>query len=169
MEIVAKQRPVLARSCVPASEWKTACRNSSKKHCRCRKFLRICLKFYAAHHRRGRTSCGPLLPLHAARRMRPHDGTGAGVRFDAMAQLREMLRTGQPRQAASVVGLLSRLDVPRCLNCCPRGCRSGTVFITTWWCDRLLTARRTIADARCWSCWKFWIRWCCRRQSMRSA
>jgi len=34
-------------------------------------------------------------------------------------QLREMLRTGQPRQAASVVGLLSRLDVPTLLELLP--------------------------------------------------
>ena len=35
------------------------------------------------------------------------------------AQLREMLRTGQPRQAASVVGLLSRLDVHTLLELLP--------------------------------------------------
>jgi hypothetical protein len=38
----------------------------------------------------------------------------------AQAQLREMLRTGQPRQAASVVGLLSRLDVPTLLELLPQ-------------------------------------------------
>lgn len=37
----------------------------------------------------------------------------------AQQQLREMLRTGQPRQAASVVGLLSRLDVPTLLELLP--------------------------------------------------
>jgi hypothetical protein len=37
----------------------------------------------------------------------------------AIAQLREMLRTGQPRQAASVVGLLSRLDVHTLLELLP--------------------------------------------------
>ena len=37
----------------------------------------------------------------------------------ALQQLREMLRTGQPRQAASVVGLLSRLDVPTLLELLP--------------------------------------------------
>src|SRR5437667_9385667 len=36
-----------------------------------------------------------------------------------LQQLREMLRTGQPRQAASVVGLLSRLDVPTMLELLP--------------------------------------------------
>jgi len=36
-----------------------------------------------------------------------------------LQQLREMLRTGQPRQAASVVGLLSRLDVPSMLELLP--------------------------------------------------
>jgi hypothetical protein len=36
-----------------------------------------------------------------------------------IAQLREMLRTGQPRQAASVVGLLSRLDVHTLLELLP--------------------------------------------------
>jgi hypothetical protein len=40
---------------------------------------------------------------------------GAG----ALAQMREMLRTGQPRQAASVVGLLSRLDVLTLLELLP--------------------------------------------------
>ena len=37
----------------------------------------------------------------------------------AMHHLREMLRTGQTRQAASVVGLLSRLDVPTLLELLP--------------------------------------------------
>ncbi len=37
----------------------------------------------------------------------------------ALQQLREMLRTGQPRQAAGVVGLLSRLDVPTMLELLP--------------------------------------------------
>ena len=35
------------------------------------------------------------------------------------AQLRDMLRTGQPRQAASAVGLMSRLDVPSLLELLP--------------------------------------------------
>ena len=38
---------------------------------------------------------------------------------EGKAQLREMLRTGQPRQAASAVGLLSRLDVPSLLELLP--------------------------------------------------
>jgi hypothetical protein len=37
----------------------------------------------------------------------------------AMAQLREILRTGQPRQASAVVGLLSRLDVGTLLELLP--------------------------------------------------
>jgi hypothetical protein len=37
----------------------------------------------------------------------------------AQEQIREMLRIGQPRQAASVVGLLSRLDVPTLLELLP--------------------------------------------------
>jgi len=37
----------------------------------------------------------------------------------ALQQLREMLRTGQPRHAAAVVGLLSRLDVPSMLELLP--------------------------------------------------
>ncbi len=37
----------------------------------------------------------------------------------AQEQLREMVRTGQPRQAASMVGLLSRLDVPTLLELLP--------------------------------------------------
>ena len=37
----------------------------------------------------------------------------------ALTQMREMLRTGQPRQAASVVGLLSRLDVLTLLELLP--------------------------------------------------
>jgi hypothetical protein len=37
----------------------------------------------------------------------------------ALVQLREMLRTGQPRQAASVVGLISRLDVHTLLELLP--------------------------------------------------
>ncbi|HXY50982.1 MAG TPA: HEAT repeat domain-containing protein [Terriglobales bacterium] len=38
---------------------------------------------------------------------------------DALAQMREVLRTGQPRQAASVVGLLSRLDAITLLELLP--------------------------------------------------
>jgi PBS lyase HEAT-like repeat len=38
---------------------------------------------------------------------------------DATAQMREMLRTGQPRAATSVIGLLSRLDVPTLLELLP--------------------------------------------------
>jgi hypothetical protein len=37
----------------------------------------------------------------------------------ALQQLREMVRMGQPRQAAAVVGLLSRLDVPTLLELLP--------------------------------------------------
>lgn len=37
----------------------------------------------------------------------------------AQQQIREMMRTGQPRQAAAVVGLLSRLDVPSLLELLP--------------------------------------------------
>src|SRR5258708_31202684 len=37
----------------------------------------------------------------------------------ALAQLREILRTGQPRQASGVVGLLSRLDVGTLLELLP--------------------------------------------------
>jgi hypothetical protein len=37
----------------------------------------------------------------------------------AQAQIREMMRTGQPRQAAAVVGVLSRLDVPTLLELLP--------------------------------------------------
>src|SRR5207245_11269663 len=36
-----------------------------------------------------------------------------------LQQLREMLRTGQPRQAASVVGLLSRVDVATMVELMP--------------------------------------------------
>jgi hypothetical protein len=38
---------------------------------------------------------------------------------DALAQMREVLRTGQPRQAAAVVGMLSRLDVLTLLELLP--------------------------------------------------
>jgi hypothetical protein len=38
----------------------------------------------------------------------------------ALAQLREILRTGQPRQASTVVGLLSRLDVGTLLELLPQ-------------------------------------------------
>jgi hypothetical protein len=38
---------------------------------------------------------------------------------EAIAQMREMLRTGQPRAASSVIGLLSRLDVPTLLELLP--------------------------------------------------
>lgn len=43
-------------------------------------------------------------------------------------ELRELLRTGQPRQAASVVGLLSRLDVPSLLELLPLRLKEFTRF-----------------------------------------
>ena len=67
----------------------------------------------------GGSSGGPLFPLHAARRVRSHGGSGEGTRFGGQQQLRDMLRTGQPRQAASAVGLMSRLDVPSLLELLP--------------------------------------------------
>ena len=42
-----------------------------------------------------------------------------GLGAPGIQQLREMLRTGQPRQAASAVGLMSRLDVPSLLELLP--------------------------------------------------
>ncbi|HVI07878.1 MAG TPA: hypothetical protein VND65_06245 [Candidatus Binatia bacterium] len=42
-----------------------------------------------------------------------------GMGSPALAQLREILRTGQPRQASGVVGLLSRLDVNTLLELLP--------------------------------------------------
>jgi hypothetical protein len=38
---------------------------------------------------------------------------------EGLQQMREMLRTGQPRQASAVVGLMSRLDVPSLLELLP--------------------------------------------------
>ena len=50
----------------------------------------------------------------------------------ALAQLREILRTGQPRQAATAVGLLSRLDVRTLLELLPiAAAANGTASITT--------------------------------------
>jgi hypothetical protein len=43
----------------------------------------------------------------------------SGLGVDALQVMREMLRTGQPRQASSVVGLMSRLDVPSLLELLP--------------------------------------------------
>ena len=45
-----------------------------------------------------------------------------------MHELRELLRTGQPRQAASVVGLLSRIDVPSLLELLPIRLKEFTRF-----------------------------------------
>jgi hypothetical protein len=45
-----------------------------------------------------------------------------------MAHLRETLRTGQPRQAAAVIGLLSRLDVPSLLELLPLRLREWNRF-----------------------------------------
>lgn len=45
-----------------------------------------------------------------------------------LAQMREMLRTGQPRQASSVVGLMSRLDVASLLELLPGRLREWNRF-----------------------------------------
>jgi hypothetical protein len=45
-----------------------------------------------------------------------------------LANLRETLRTGQPRQAAAVIGLLSRLDVPTLLELLPLRLREWNRF-----------------------------------------
>ncbi|PYX84400.1 MAG: hypothetical protein DMG68_20925, partial [Acidobacteria bacterium] len=45
-----------------------------------------------------------------------------------LAQMREMLRTGQPRQASSVVGLMSRLDVSSLLELLPGRLREWNRF-----------------------------------------
>ena len=45
-----------------------------------------------------------------------------------LAQMREMLRTGQARQASSVVGLMSRLDVPSLLELLPSRLREWNRF-----------------------------------------
>ena len=45
-----------------------------------------------------------------------------------MLELRELLRNGQPRQAASVVGLLSRIDVPSLLELLPLRLKDWTRF-----------------------------------------
>ncbi len=47
---------------------------------------------------------------------------------EGIGQLRETLRTGQPRQAAAVVGLLSRLDVPSLLELLPQRLREWNRF-----------------------------------------
>jgi hypothetical protein len=47
---------------------------------------------------------------------------------DGLRQMREMLRTGQPRQASSVVGLMSRLDVPSLLELLPARLREWNRF-----------------------------------------
>ena len=69
-----------------------------------------------------------------------------------IADLREMLRTGQPRQAAATVGLLSRLGVTRCSNCCLRVCPSLIASIRTSSYARSPMALLPIADAPCWNC-----------------
>jgi len=46
----------------------------------------------------------------------------------ASEQMREMLRTGQPRAATSVIGLLSRLDVPTLLELLPARLREWNRF-----------------------------------------
>jgi len=51
--------------------------------------------------------------------MRSGGGTGLGTGQPAIADLRELLRTGQPRQASSTVGLLSRLSVTTLLELLP--------------------------------------------------
>ncbi|HET7206138.1 MAG TPA: HEAT repeat domain-containing protein [Terriglobales bacterium] len=47
---------------------------------------------------------------------------------DGQAQLREVLRTAPPRQAAAVVGLMSRLDVPALLELLPGRIREWSRF-----------------------------------------
>ena len=80
-----------------------------------------------------------------------------------------MLRTGQPRQAASVVGLLSRLDVPTLLELLPGRLPEWNRFYHDVVVRQVAYGAAQIGDAPCWSCWKFWIRWSCPRRSTRLA
>ena len=155
-------------NCALASGWKTDCRNLSKKRCTCRRFPPTCSRFCAGP----RGAAVEHLSERFFRCMRREEcdriiDIVKELGAPAQQQLREMLRTGQPRQAASVVGLLSRLDVPSCWSCCQTACRSGTASITTWWCARWPTARPMTGDGPCWNCWKFLMRWSCRRRSMK--
>ena len=120
------------------------------------------------HAGRG-TSGGPILPLHAARRMRRHDRTGEGVGHSgpgavardsahrpAAAGVRRG-RTGQPARRRDAAG-----------TCCRCACPNGTAFITTSWCGRLPTARPETGDALCSNWRRFSIRWCCPRRWTKS-
>ena len=88
----------------------------------------------------------------------------------AIDDLRDMLRSGQPRQAASAVGLLSRLAVTTLLELLPLAhAASSTVFIRTSSFARSPTAPPPIADAPCSNCWNCSTPSFCPRPSTRSA
>ena len=88
----------------------------------------------------------------------------------ALAQLREILRTGQPRQASAVVGLLSRLDVGTLLELLPTRLPEWNRFYHDIVVRQIAYGAALGPRAHvCWNWRKFWIRWCCRKRSMKSA
>ena len=72
---------------------------------------------------------------------------------DGTAQMREMLRTGQPRAASSVVGLLSRLDVPTLLELLPTRLPEWNRFYHDVAVRQIAYGARTIAAGRFWRFW----------------
>ena len=86
-----------------------------------------------------------------------------------LGQLREMLRTGQPRQAAGAVGLVSRLDVGTLLELLPTRLPEWNRFYHDVVVRQIaygaaLDRGRTLLELR-----KFSIRWSCPRRSTKLA
>ena len=86
----------------------------------------------------------------------------------ALAQLREILRTGQPRQASAVVGFLSRLDVDTLLELLPTRLPEWNRFYHDIVVRQIAYGAAPIAGERCWNWPRFWIPRCCRRPSTKS-
>ena len=171
MEAVGKQRPVLVNDLRPRVGVENRLPEFIEEALRSESMPPDLIAVLRRTTAVGRgASGGPFLPLHAARRMRPHDRTGQG---NGCAGPGAVARNSAHRPVAS--GLQRRRTFeptgcrPRCWNCCPRVCPSGTASITILWSGRSPTAPHRTAAARCWSWPRFSIRWFCRKLSMKLA
>ena len=81
----------------------------------------------------------------------------------ALTQLREILRTGQPRQASTAVGLISRLDVRTLLELLPVRLPEWNRFYHDVVVRQIAYGAAQDRGARCSNWLRFSIRWFCRR------
>jgi len=117
------------RAAVLASAWRTAFPSSSRNAIAVAATAHDLLQVLRRTSQAPWSTFRPVFSLHAARRLRPHC---ARKRAGHPAQSRSRdVRVGQPRQAASVVGLLAAW-VPTLLELLPGRLPEWNRFFMTW-------------------------------------